>query len=338
MDRNGNADPQGLQVGLLGTYLKRGMAVIVGIAVAVGFYFFVIKGNAQTADTQKATLMCVCPDCGAMLEKPAGLDCEEIRCPNCSRPMNTGAMLAAAPGGADPAAPNAGVGLAPQGRFDNQTEVFAERGMQAPPGGGVLVGAGRMPAPAEGRAGNPGPDTCVCPNCGKTLQRQPGVPCHQVRCPNCQTFMTTPVFIGRAGPAKGEVQLAGMPGTAHGATQVPGTGAAPCPHVGGGSTTAPCPGAAAGGTHHHFPTASTPMTGNTNRVTYTNTIQPILEKNCYRCHSGPMRNLTTYNRLRPYVDNGLLTMMVQPGGPMSRFVTADEFHTIDGWIKSGAPQ
>lgn len=348
MDRNGSNESQGIQTGLLGSYLKRGAAVIVGIVLAVGFYFFVVKGNAQTPDAQKATLMCVCPDCGAMLEKPAGLDCEEIRCPNCSKPMNTGAMLAAAQAGADPGAqlqqgqgagtPDAFGGFAPQRRFDNQGELFAERGMQAPAGGGVLVGGGPMTAPVEGRAGIAGPDTCVCPNCGKTLKRQPGVACHQVRCPNCQTFMTTPVFIGNAGAAKGEMQLAGMPGTLQGATQAPAAGAAPCPHVGGGVAQAtPCPGAV-GGTHQHFPTASVPMAGNTGRVTYTTTIQPILERNCYRCHSGPMRNLTTYDRLRPYVDNGLLTMMVQPGGPMSRFVTADEFHTIDSWIKAGAPQ
>jgi len=358
MDRNGSNGLQDIQAGLLGSYLKRGAAVIVGIVLAVGFYFFVVKGNAQTPDAQKATLMCVCPDCGAMLEKPAGLDCEEIRCPNCSKPMDTGAMLAAAPAGAAAGAPpqqglGAGTpgavgGFGGQRRFDNQGELFAERGMQAPVGGGVLVGGAAMTAPAEGRAGAAGPDICVCPNCGKTLKRQPGVACYQVRCPNCQTFMTTPVYIGNAGAAQGEMQLAGMPGTAQGANRAPAAGVAPCPHVLGGGATAtpyatggggaaPCPGAV-GGAQQHFPAASTPMAGNAGYVTYTNTIQPILEQNCYRCHSGPMRNLTTYDRLRPYVDNGLLLMMVQPGGPMSRFLTADEFHTIDAWIKSGAPQ
>ncbi len=74
------------------------------------------------------------------------------------------------------------------------------------------------------------------------------------------------------------------------------------------------------------------------QITYSNTVQGIVEKNCYRCHSGPFRNLTTYSRIKGYADNGLLMMMVQPGGPMSRFLSANEAHQIMAWIKAGAPQ
>jgi hypothetical protein len=72
------------------------------------------------------------------------------------------------------------------------------------------------------------------------------------------------------------------------------------------------------------------------QVTYENTIKFILDKDCLRCHSGPFRNLTTYENLKVYVDNGLLQILVQRGGPMHRFAGPDS-RKILGWVKDGAP-
>lgn len=72
-------------------------------------------------------------------------------------------------------------------------------------------------------------------------------------------------------------------------------------------------------------------------VTYNNGIRQILAKDCLRCHSGPFRNLTTYDNVKVYVDNGLLKSLVSIGGPMHRFAGPDS-HAIIAWIDSGAPQ
>ena len=52
-------------------------------------------------------------------------------------------------------------------------------------GMGQGQGRGRMGGFAMGPGGN-----CVCPNCGKTLPHQQGVPCSQVKCPSCGAAMT----------------------------------------------------------------------------------------------------------------------------------------------------
>jgi len=49
-------------------------------------------------------------------------------------------------------------------------------------GGGM--GRGRGGGTGMGARGN-----CVCPNCGKTVPHQPGVPCSQVKCPACGARM-----------------------------------------------------------------------------------------------------------------------------------------------------
>lgn len=42
-----------------------------------------------------------------------------------------------------------------------------------------------------GRWGHGGPPTnCVCPQCGIVVPREPGIPCFQMRCPRCGSFMT----------------------------------------------------------------------------------------------------------------------------------------------------
>ncbi len=284
-------------IGVLGVYLKRGVAVIIGVALAVGFYMIVIRDQPAAQGVQMATAICRCPVCGLMIEKSAGLDCEELNCPNCGNRMGSAAMLAAA-GGAQP-----GAGVVPP-QTQNQRETRAERG------GARFVGAPLQAPPPEGAV-------CVCPNCGKQIKRQPGIDCSMVVCPNCHSHMTNPIYVGTAPPAPqtGEVRLAG------GVTG--GRGIAPCPGPHGQQLQ--------GGVAINAPTSVVPAN------TYSDSIRPILEKNCYRCHSGPMRNLTTYNNVKSYADNGLLPMMTQPGGPMSRFLSASEYHAIDNWVKNGSP-
>nr|WCC90949.1 magnetosome protein Mad1 [Desulfobacteraceae bacterium] len=81
------------------------------------------------------------------------------------------------------------------------------------------------------------------------------------------------------------------------------------------------------------PWANTPP----DQITYTNTIKFIIAKDCLQCHSGQFRNLTTYSNVKFYVDNGLLKLLVKPGGPMHRFAGPDT-HYILAWIKNKAPK
>lgn len=87
-----------------------------------------------------------------------------------------------------------------------------------------------------------------------------------------------------------------------------------------------------------FGASPTPGTGGPTpggQVTYHNTVKNILAKDCLRCHSGPFRNLTTYENVKKYADNGLLKTLVLPGGPMHRFAGPDTRQIIL-WINSGA--
>ena len=102
--------------------------------------------------------------------------------------------------------------------------------------------------------------------------------------------------------------------------------------MGQGGGGAPCP--LHGTVHQHAAAPSTPA--NTQALTYSKDIQPIIEKNCLRCHGGPIRTLKTYDQVKAYADSGLLKMMTQPGGPMSRFLTAEESQRLSAWIDSGA--
>jgi hypothetical protein len=92
-------------------------------------------------------------------------------------------------------------------------------------------------------------------------------------------------------------------------------------------TTQALAGTAVGGT---FVAATAPS--------YDATVAPIVSKNCLRCHGGPMRNLSTYQNLKQYAASGLLAMMIQPGGPMSHFLTPAEAQVITDWIAAGEPR
>ena len=81
------------------------------------------------------------------------------------------------------------------------------------------------------------------------------------------------------------------------------------------------------------PWANTPP----DKITYTNTIQYIVAKDCLQCHSGQFRNLTTYSNVKFYVDNGLLKLLVQPGGAMHRFAGPDSQYIL-AWLKNKAPK
>jgi len=52
-------------------------------------------------------------------------------------------------------------------------------------GRGGTGGRGRMNGP---NAAGPG-GSCVCPNCGKKVTHQVGVPCYQLICPKCGSKM-----------------------------------------------------------------------------------------------------------------------------------------------------
>jgi len=72
-------------------------------------------------------------------------------------------------------------------------------------------------------------------------------------------------------------------------------------------------------------------------ITYTNTIEGLLAKDCLTCHLGPFRKMTTYKDVKMYADNGLLETLVAPGGPMHRFAGPDTRFFL-AWIRAGAPR
>ena len=60
------------------------------------------------------------------------------------------------------------------------------RGQGRGMGGGRGMGRGR--GMGGGRGAGPG-GNCICPNCGQRVPHQAGVPCVQIKCPNCGTPM-----------------------------------------------------------------------------------------------------------------------------------------------------
>ncbi len=68
------------------------------------------------------------------------------------------------------------------------------RGKNAIAGGGESAGPGTGPARyssggGDKGAGGPG-GFCVCPKCGSKVEHKRGIPCSQVRCPECSISMT----------------------------------------------------------------------------------------------------------------------------------------------------
>ena len=61
----------------------------------------------------------------------------------------------------------------------------AGQGMGRGMGQGMGQGPGRQPG---GTAQGPG-GFCVCPNCGTKAPHQTGVPCYELKCPNCGQAM-----------------------------------------------------------------------------------------------------------------------------------------------------
>jgi hypothetical protein len=258
--------------------------------------------------------------------------------------------------------------LTPLDLNQNQRETLAEQGNVAAPQFDQLpqvqevepqLAAAPVPRPNESRK-------CICPNCGTMVERGNGISCANIQCPACRSTMTNAIVVGtsRFGVEPQEPLLIGMrgganlhPGAGFGASQPSNFSAGsnplsntPCPQA----PAAPCPNP----THQHTMQAPiqnnsvgpSPAVGspslqqpdgfnysNTQPITYSNTVAQIVQANCLRCHGGPIRNLSTYDNLKGYADNGLLMMMVQPGGPMSRFLSADEAQKIISWVKAGSP-
>lgn len=65
-----------------------------------------------------------------------------------------------------------------------------------PIGGSRGTGGGRGMGIGGGRGRNQGPKAaglggeCICPRCGKILPHQQGIPCMEMKCPQCGSPMT----------------------------------------------------------------------------------------------------------------------------------------------------
>ncbi|MBF0492792.1 MAG: hypothetical protein HQM15_08430 [Deltaproteobacteria bacterium] len=157
---------------------------------------------------------------------------------------------------------------------------------------------------------------CICPY-DETVLTHPGVQsCGQIKCPACKRLMHRALYVGS--PRTDRNGSIGIQ-----APQVVKPAA-----FGGPAADPPGPTVVA-------PTASPSAQAPVEAVTYTNTISGTIEVNCSRCHDGPLRNLMTYEKVKTYVDNGLLVLLVRPGGSMNRFAEKDAQVIID-WAKNGA--
>lgn len=363
--------PSDYRPDLIRPYIKLVTAIVVVVAIILGVYFFVIKNRPASQSGATNPSICICKECGTQIRNTTGLDCEEIQCPNCGHSLSTGTILAATnpmnigANGGNALTQNQRETLAERGIVStpmgqNQRETLAEQGVSIPPNPSTPTPINAEPQPiatVRRTAPTGQSNTCVCPRCGTMIANPNGLSCSNIYCPSCRSTMTNAIIIGgqstRVEPR--EPMLIGMqqpPNGAHNCPQantmalqqpsqsVPGnsgavsTGQPNCP-------TAPCPmhqSHQAG--MHAQPSASmntAPSYGNTQPITYSNGVSQIINANCIRCHGGPIRNLSTYTNLKAYADNGLLMMMVQPGGPMSRFLSAEDADKIISWVKSGAP-
>ncbi len=73
------------------------------------------------------------------------------------------------------------------------------------------------------------------------------------------------------------------------------------------------------------------------KIYYENSIKTIIRRDCGRCHSGMARNLMEYDNVKAYIDSGLLTAMISPGGPMNGFAGNDADFILT-WIHQGAKE
>jgi hypothetical protein len=156
---------------------------------------------------------------------------------------------------------------------------------------------------------------CVCPSCGTRIPNDGHLYCPAVPCPRCSRAMMPGVAVGTGQPSA----PAASPPTAA-STAVPSPTAA-----------IPAGQASSQGGQGTLVAAATPPS-------YTTSVAPIVQRNCLRCHGGPLRNLASYDNLKTYATGGLLMMMIQPGGPMSHFLTPGEAQTIIDWVQAGEPR
>lgn len=64
-----------------------------------------------------------------------------------------------------------------------------QRGQRSGGGGRGQDPTGRGRGMGGGRGLGPGGD-CVCPKCGERVSHERGIPCFEIKCPNCGTAMT----------------------------------------------------------------------------------------------------------------------------------------------------
>jgi len=355
---------------LVRPYVKLAVSLVVVVAIVLATFFFVIKGNSISQSAGTVSSICVCKECGTMIQNPSGLDCEELQCPNCGHSLSKGTVF----GGADPlnraanntpGSPNQLAAtnnvLQPLPLTQNQRETLAEQAIVATPQVNQNPPQPE-PDPQFAAATVPLPNKsgrCICPNCGTVVEGGNGIWCTNVHCPNCQSPMIDAIVVGRTQPLiePREPILIGLGGNANQHTggglgsiyqqnrsaangavsnaPCPQLAAAPCPQA----TPAPCPQSAAAPcpTHSINQHSVNPSTPGSQPIAYSNTVAQIVQSNCIRCHGGPIRNLSTYDNLKAYANNGLLMMMIQPGGPMSRFLSADDAQNIISWVKAGSP-
>jgi hypothetical protein len=279
------------------------------------------------ADGRVAAVACVCPGCGAVVGRQAGVECEEIPCPRCRTAMRTG-LLFAGGAAAAPVMPATPAAPAPPLLSPDQRDRLLDQG---PPAAASAAPAFAAPAPpaalppiapptAEVRPINfvpqrPGASSvCVCAGCGTRVPNDGHLYCPGLRCPACGRAMMAGVRVGAA-PAAAAPAAAAAPD--------------PAPAAKGVLVAAPTPPCA----------RATPAAQTTRPApTYDGAVADIVQRNCLRCHGGALRNLSTYQNLQSYAKSGLLMMMIQPGGPMSHFLAPAEAQQIIDWVEAGQPR